>query len=115
MQKLRSYKTAINDIDLSINSGYPEHKAFKLVERKAECLEQMGRPEEAAAAYRKAAVMLGKSRLAKDKKEALADKLRAKVKACQAMETAPKQSSGEESGLKAWQLINRDDDDKGNT
>lgn len=115
MQKLRSYKTAISDIDLSIASGYPEQKAFKLVERKAECLEQMGKAEEASEAYKKAVTLLAKSRLAKEKKDLLGEKLRAKYKACQVMGTPPIKNLDQvdEGDLKAWQLINGDEDDKG--
>ena len=49
---MRFFDTALADIDLAVASGYPESKVFKLHERKAECLEAMGRPDEAAEAYR---------------------------------------------------------------
>ncbi len=116
MQKLRSYKTAVGDIDLAIASGYPEQKAFKLAERKAECMEQLGRMEAAAEAYKQAGQMLAKSRLPKDKKEVLAEKLRAKAKKCLALgEPTEKASQASietaEADMNASQLINRDDAD----
>ena len=49
---MRFFDTAVADIDLAVASGYPESKAFKLHERKAECLEAMGRADEAAESYR---------------------------------------------------------------
>ena len=52
LQKMRFFDTAVSDIDLAVTSGYPESKVFKLHERKAECLEAMARPDEAAESYR---------------------------------------------------------------
>ena len=49
---MRFFDTALSDIDLALSSGYPESKVFKLHERRAECLEATGRPDEAAEAYR---------------------------------------------------------------
>ena len=49
---MRFFDTAVSDIDLAVTSGYPESKVFKLHERKAECLEAMARPDEAAESYR---------------------------------------------------------------
>ena len=49
---MRFFDTALSDIDLALSSGYPESKVFKLYERRAECLEATGRPDEAVEAYR---------------------------------------------------------------
>ncbi len=37
-QKMGRFQVALRDIELALSSGYPEDKAFKLLERKAECL-----------------------------------------------------------------------------
>jgi hypothetical protein len=37
------FQCAIEDINLSLASGYPLDKAFKLYERKGECLQQLAK------------------------------------------------------------------------
>ena len=38
-----SFQLAVDDVDLSLASGYPADKAFKLYERKGECLHQLSK------------------------------------------------------------------------
>merc|ERR1711892_1296449 len=45
--KLGEYNSSIADIDLAIEAGYPEENRYKLIERKAKCLANTGRNEEA--------------------------------------------------------------------
>lgn len=84
-------------------------KVFKLLERKAECLEQLDKTEEAAEAYKSAYQMLSKSRLAKEKKDKLAENFRAKMKSCQAGDVGPKVTDEDKKNSTA--LKKKDDDD----
>ncbi len=60
---LKLYEDCIEDIDLAFSLGYPDDLAYKLHERKAKCLVQMGRHAEAIACFEVATTFLDKSKL----------------------------------------------------
>jgi tetratricopeptide (TPR) repeat protein len=81
LQRLCSFKLAISDIDLALESGYPEGKAFKLLERRAECLEQIGHYDEAIESYEMAISSLSQisGSVPKDKREKIRQSLKKKL------------------------------------
>ncbi len=81
LQKLRAHDLAAADIDLAMKSGYPKIKVFKLLQRKAECLEAMENYGSAASAYVQSLGALNADAVkgAEDKKEKLRRELMGKI------------------------------------
>lgn len=79
LQRLHSYQLAISDIELSLESGYPKSKVFKLYERKAECYEKLGKYSQASNCYEKAISFMSTSTLTKEKKEDLKKSFKKKI------------------------------------
>ena len=66
------YKECIGDIDLAFKLGYPDDLAYKLHERKAKCLIQLGRSQEAVESFQKATMSVADAQLnEKGKQDAL--------------------------------------------
>ena len=60
---LHLYKECISDIDLAFRLGYPDDLTFKLHERKAKCLIQLGRSQEAVESFQKATMSVADAQL----------------------------------------------------
>ena len=66
------YRECIGDIDLAFKLGYPDDLAYKLHERKAKCLIQLGRSQEAVESFQKATMSVADAQLnEKGKQDAL--------------------------------------------
>ena len=55
------HNLALRDIDLALASGYPVDKAFKLLERKAECHSSLGQKAKALESFHSAIKMIKKN------------------------------------------------------
>ena len=60
---LKLYGESVKDIDSAFSLGYPEELAYKLHERKGKSFVQLGRAEEAAKCFEKAAACVSRSKL----------------------------------------------------
>lgn len=54
-------RLALRDIELALSSGYPEDKAFKLVERRGECQASVGETSKALDSFQMAIKMIKKN------------------------------------------------------
>ena len=61
--KLGKYGQAVEDIDLALESGYPEESHHKLLERRAKCCVHLGRPREAVKSLDKAIHAVSKANI----------------------------------------------------
>ena len=60
---LHLYKECISDIDLAFKLGYPDDLTYKLHERKAKCLIQLDRSQEAVESFQKATMSVADAQL----------------------------------------------------
>ena len=52
--RLDRHQAALEDIELALESGYPEQNRYKLLERKGKCLIQLGQYRQAEQCFKKA-------------------------------------------------------------
>jgi len=78
--KLGDHESAIEDIDLAIEAGYPEEKRYKLVERKAKCLVNIGRKKKAEETLNLALKSLEFSKCQEDEKLKIRQNIKNQIK-----------------------------------
>ena len=61
--RLRRYADSLDDIETALHLGYPQAMLYKLVDRRARCLAELGRSEEARTAFQRVSLLLKQSGL----------------------------------------------------
>ena len=59
--RLDKHEAAVDDIEVALESGYPEHNRYKLLERKGKCYLQLGQYRQAEQCLREALTNISQS------------------------------------------------------
>ena len=93
-----NYAGALNDTKLAIKCGYPKHLKYKVYQRQAKCLSELGDFTQAKVNFNNAINFLNFSKINKEQKQSLLAEIQAAI---EAIEERPDKSSSSTPGEEA--------------
>ena len=92
-----NYAGALNDTKLAIKCGYPKHLKYKVYQRQAKCLSELGDFTQAKVNFNNAINFLNFSKISKEQKQSLHAEIQAAIEAIEEQAERSTCSPGEEA------------------